>query len=106
MLRDFFLGFIRVHILHHAAWEPVYGVALLRELARHGYHLSAGTLYPILHGLEEAGYLRRTDQVVAGKVRKYYSITEEGRQVLAEAKQKIRELVGEVLEERGPKGLS
>ena len=59
MLRDFFLGFIKIHILHHAAQEPVFGLALIRELARHGYDLSPGTLYPVLHGLESAGYLQR-----------------------------------------------
>ncbi len=53
MLRDFFLGFIKVHVLHHAAHEPIYGVAMIAELARHGYELSPGTLYPLLHSLEE-----------------------------------------------------
>ncbi|MFO7634169.1 MAG: PadR family transcriptional regulator [Caldilinea sp.] len=98
MLRDFFLGFIRIHILHHAAQEPVYGVALIEELARHGYALSPGTLYPVLHQLERAGYLTVEKQVVGGKVRKYYTITEAGTQVLAEARIKVRELVDEVLD--------
>ena len=52
MLRDFFLGFIRIHVLHHAGQEPIYGVAMIAELARHGYDLSPGTLYPLLHNLE------------------------------------------------------
>jgi len=102
MLRDFFLGFIKIHILHHSGQEAVYGVALIRELGRHGYEISPGTLYPILHDLENAGYLVREDRVVGGKVRKYYSLTNEGQEVLAEAKHKIRELVGEILEEHGP----
>ncbi len=59
MLRDFFLGFIKIHILHHAAQEPIYGLAMIDELRRHGYDLSPGTLYPILHSLERAGYLSR-----------------------------------------------
>ena len=99
MLRDFFLGFIKIHILHHAALEPVYGLALIEELGRHGYALSAGTLYPVLHDLEEAGYLEREDRVVGGKVRKYYTITDLGREALAEARLKIGELVGEVLDD-------
>jgi PadR family transcriptional regulator, regulatory protein PadR len=98
MLRDFFLGFIKIHILHHAGQEAVYGVALIRELGRHGYEISPGTLYPILHDLEKAGYLIREDRVVGGKVRKYYSLTDEGQRALNEAKDKIEELVGEVLE--------
>jgi DNA-binding PadR family transcriptional regulator len=99
MLRDFFLGFIKIHVLHHAAQEPIYGVAMIAELARHGYELSPGTLYPLLHNLEEQGYLVHEEHVVKGRVRKYYVITEEGRVALLEAKQKIAELVHEVLEE-------
>jgi DNA-binding PadR family transcriptional regulator len=98
MLRDFFLGFVKIHILHHAAQEPVYGLALIEELRRHGYELSPGTLYPLLHSLETLGYLTHTDRNVGGKVRKYYTITEEGRRALDEAKDKIRELVNEVLQ--------
>jgi DNA-binding PadR family transcriptional regulator len=100
LTRDFFLGFIKIHLLHHAAEEPVYGLAMIEELRRHGYVLSPGTLYPVLHGLEAAGYLSKEDRIVEGKVRKYYSITEPGRQALDEARALIRELVDEVLEER------
>jgi PadR family transcriptional regulator, regulatory protein PadR len=102
MLREFFLGFVKIHILHHAAHAPVYGVAIIEELRRHGYDISPGSLYPILHSLEAAGYLSRTDQVVGGKVRKYYTITDAGRRALEEARPKIRELVDEVLEDHGP----
>jgi len=98
MLREFFLGFIKIHILHHAGEEPVYGLALIGELRRHGYELSPGTLYPVLHQLETAGYLRRLNRVVGGKVRKYYVLTRRGGQALSDARGKIGELVGEVLE--------
>jgi DNA-binding PadR family transcriptional regulator len=98
VLRHFFLGFVKIHILHHAGEAPVFGLALIAELRRHGYELSPGTLYPVLHQLEEAGYLSRLDRVVNGKVRKYYVLTRRGRQTLAEAREKIAELVGEVLE--------
>lgn len=106
MLRDFFLGFIKIHVLHHAAQEPIYGVAMIAELARHGYDLSPGTLYPLLHSLQEQGYLAQTTRVVGGRVRKYYAITDQGRTALQEAKRQIRELVREVLSEEGPKSLS
>jgi PadR family transcriptional regulator PadR len=102
MLRDFFLGFIKVHILHHAAHQPIYGLAMLEELKRHGYALSPGTLYPILHSLAARGYLQQEEQVVGGRVRKYYTATTTGRQALAEVKERIAELVDEVLEGRGP----
>lgn len=98
MLRDFFLGFVKVHLLHHASRGPVYGIWFIEELARHGYHLSPGTMYPLLHNLEAAGYLEREDRVVEGKVRKYYSITPLGEEVLAEARTKIQELVQEITE--------
>jgi PadR family transcriptional regulator, regulatory protein PadR len=106
MLRDFFLGFIKIHVLHHAAYEPVYGMAMMAELARHGYDLSPGTLYPLLRSLEEQGYLTHTERVIEGRVRKYYEITDEGRTALLEAKQKIAELVQEILEEDGTHRLS
>ena len=99
MVRDFFRGFIKIHVLHHAQTEPIYGVQFIAELARHGYHLSPGTLYPLLHNLEEDGYVQREHRVVEGKVRKYYRITALGEQALVEARAKIRELVDEVLEE-------
>jgi len=98
MKREFFLGFIKVHILHHAAEAPVYGAWLMAELAEHGYRLSPGTLYPILHGLEDEGLLGHRERTVAGKRRKYYHATARGRRALAEAKRAIRELVDEVLD--------
>ena len=99
MLRDFFRGFIKVHILYHVSREEVYGVQFIDELARHGYHLSPGTLYPLLHSLEESHYVQREDRIVEGKVRKYYRITASGIDALQQARAKIRELVDEVLED-------
>jgi PadR family transcriptional regulator PadR len=99
VLREFFLGFVKIHILHHAAQEPVYGTALIAELRRHGYELSPGTLYPVLHALEQAGYLAREHRTVGGKVRKYYAATQTGHDALNEACLQIRELVAEVLDE-------
>ncbi len=105
MLRDFLLGFVRVHILHHTALEPQYGLALIEELRRHGYRLGAGTVYPLLHALEADGLLVRELRSVGGRVRKYYTATPAGRRVLAGVREKIAELVGEVLEGRGPTSL-
>jgi DNA-binding PadR family transcriptional regulator len=102
MLHDFLLGFIKIHILHHAEQEPVYGLALIHELQRHGYEVGPGTLYPVLHQLEKQGYLVAKERVVGGKVRKYYSATEAGSQALVEVRTKVRELVDEVLEGKGP----
>jgi PadR family transcriptional regulator, regulatory protein PadR len=100
IFRDIFLSFVRVHLLHHAAEGPIYGLEMIEELARHGYELSPGTLYPILHGLEAAGYLAAEPQTVNGKVRKYYRITGMGQEALARLRPKIGELVREVLAEQ------
>ena len=62
--RDILRGFIKVHILFHAAKEPVYGLGLIQELARHGYHLGPGTLYPLLHSMQEDGYLVSQEEIV------------------------------------------
>jgi PadR family transcriptional regulator PadR len=96
MIRDFFLGFIKIHILYHAAQEPIYGLDFIRELETHGYQLSPGTLYPIFHKLEKQGYLISEKRVVEGKVRKYYTATRQGKDALHEAYAKARELLDEI----------
>jgi PadR family transcriptional regulator PadR len=98
LIRHFFGGFVRLHILHHAAHESICGVGMIEELRHHGYKLSPGTLYPILHHLGEAGYLSCEDATVAGKRRKNYRITKKGRKLLAGARDKLRELFSEVVE--------
>lgn len=97
ILRRLFLGFIQIHILHHAKEEPFYGSWMIQELKHHGYEISAGTLYPILHNMEKNGLLTVENQVEDGKMKKYYSITKEGCLVLNEAKIKIRQLIDELL---------
>ncbi|MBI3167516.1 MAG: helix-turn-helix transcriptional regulator [Chloroflexi bacterium] len=94
--RDLFLGFIRLHILYHASQDAIFGLDMIRELATHGYQLSPGTLYPILHGMEGDGFLRSDKQVVDGKIRKNYYITKDGRTALKEAIIKVRVLMDEV----------
>ncbi len=96
ILRKLFLAFIQVHILHHAKYEPIYGSWMIDELVRHGYKISAGTLYPILHGMEKDGLILMEKRVVSGKVRKYYTATDRGVEALAQAKAKIAELTGEI----------
>ena len=98
--REFFLGFIKIHILYHASKEPIFGVEITEELARHGYRISPGTLYPVLHRLEKEGYMESSSKVVNGRVRRYYQATAEGKLVLEQSKKKIRELVTEVIEEK------
>lgn len=96
---DLYAGLIRLHILHHAAKEPFYGLWIIEELARHGYRLSPGTLYPLLHRLEQQGYLRSREVREGRRLRRLYQATAPGRAALDRAREKVRELFGEMFEE-------
>src|SRR5688572_11117701 len=96
MALNAFASFIELHILHHASETAVYGLWLIEELAEHGYKISPGTLYPLLHSMESSGLLRNRNAIFNGKVRKYYSVTPKGRRYLQRAKRQMGELVREV----------
>jgi PadR family transcriptional regulator, regulatory protein PadR len=100
LLSHFYGGFVRLHILYHAAKEPICGVEMIEELGRHGYKLSPGTLYPILHDLAKNRYLAVQAEIVGGKRRKNYRITKKGRKLMSQAQVKLRELFAEVIEDR------
>jgi DNA-binding PadR family transcriptional regulator len=102
--RSLYTGLIRLHVLHHAVEEPVYGFAMIEELRRHGYELSSGTLYPILHGLEKRGLLTSARKRHGGTERRVYCATAAGRKALTAAKNKVRELFGELFENEGRDG--
>jgi DNA-binding PadR family transcriptional regulator len=97
--QDLYGGLVRLHILHHASKEPVFGLWFIEELGRHGYKLSPGTLYPLLHALERKGYLRSTTERSGKSSRRMYQATPLGRKALAAARQKVSELFGELLED-------
>src|SRR5690242_3299895 len=97
--KDLYAGLIRLHVLHHASEKPIYGVWIIEELSHHGYALSPGTLYPLLHAMEGKGYLRSKAVRSEKRVRRLYSITPKGRAALADAKEKVRELFGELFED-------
>jgi DNA-binding PadR family transcriptional regulator len=88
--RDLLLGLVRMHILFHASQEEVYGLWLIDELATHGYRLSAGTLYPMLHGMVRDGYLTVRSERDGRTVRKLYTATEKGRRGLAVARERVQ----------------
>jgi PadR family transcriptional regulator, regulatory protein PadR len=94
--RDLYSGLMRLHILHHAVEGPIFGLGMLEELGRHGYRISPGTLYPLLHGLEKKGYLRAKEQRDGKSLRKVYRATPLGRKALAGAKIKVREFMREL----------
>ncbi len=91
-------GFICVHILHYAQKSPVCGSQMMEELSSHGYKISPGTLYPLLHSLEREGLQKKYEEKVAGKIRKYYAVTELGESQLVKAKVYLDELTGEVMQ--------
>ena len=66
----------------------MYGYQMIAELEQRSddtFHLKAGTLYPILHGLEQEGFVRSYEQeAAAGKPRRYYHLTERGQARLRE----------------------
>ncbi len=96
--RDLYSGLIRLHILHHAVEGPIFGLEMAEELARHGYRISLGTLYPLLHGLEKKGYLRSGEKRDGKSIRKVYRATPLGKKALEAMKVKVSELFGELNE--------
>ena len=102
--RELFDGLIRIHVLLHACEEPIFGLAMMKELAHHGYRVGPGTLYPLLHGLERAGLLKAVHQD-AGDRRRMYRITAAGRKALLRASEKVDELCHE-LHEAHPRRMS
>src|SRR5260370_13564178 len=96
--RDLYSGLIRLHVLHHAVEGPIFGLGMAEELARHGYRISPGTLYPLLHGLEKRGYLRSSERRNGKSLRKVYRATPRGRRALMAANSKVRELFRELIE--------
>jgi PadR family transcriptional regulator len=97
--RELYSGLIRLHVLHHACHEPFFGLWMIEELARHGYRLSPGTLYPLLSGMERKGLLRSSRERVRGKFRRMYRATPAGRAALRASQKRVQELFGELFEE-------
>jgi PadR family transcriptional regulator, regulatory protein PadR len=97
--QSLYSGLIRIHILYHACQAPIFGLGMIEELARHGYKLSPGTLYPLLHGLEKKGLLRSKEERAGKVIRRVYQATPAGRRALVKARGKVEELLGELLED-------
>lgn len=93
---DLYSGLIRLHILHHACEEEIFGLWMIEELGRHGYKLSPGTIYPLLHSLEERGFLVSREKRIGSRYRRLYKATSAGRKALLAAKGKVQQLFGEL----------
>lgn len=101
-MRSFQRGAVRLHVLHHSAREPVHGTWLMAELRKHGHDVSPGTLYPILHSMEAHGLITSEHSVIDGKRLRRYTITDDGRAALEEAKTMLENLCHELLGHRPP----
>ena len=96
---ELYSGLIRLHVLHHACQEPIFGLGMIEELGRHGYRLSPGTVYPLLSGLEKKGLLCSSRHLVGGRFRRVYRATPAGQKALHTAKHRVKELFGELFED-------
>jgi PadR family transcriptional regulator, regulatory protein PadR len=83
--RELYSGLIRLHVLHHAVEEPIFGLGMIEELGRHGYKVSPGMFYPLLHSMEKKGLLRSRPGRTLND-RRVYRATAEGRKALATTK--------------------
>jgi len=98
--RELLSGLVRLHILHHAVEGELYGHWMIEELRRHGYRMSPGTLYPMLHSLERKGYLKSRMTGVGRRARRLYRATKKGRDALGSAKARVQELFRELIRGR------
>ena len=96
--RELFYGLIRIHVLLHASHEPIFGLAMMEELAHHGYRIGPGTLYPLLHGMERSGLIKTIPGRPGSRARRIYRITPEGRKALRKSREKVDELHHELHE--------
>jgi PadR family transcriptional regulator PadR len=95
IVREFLLAFWKIHILHHADEQGIYGQWMLEELQRHGYRLSPGTLYPMLSRMAARGWLRSAEPK-RSKAARIYRLTPRGQDVLNRIRESLDELYREV----------
>lgn len=84
--------------------KDMYGYEMIESLSQKSnnvFSLKAGTLYPLLHSMEEKNYLNSYEQEVGGKIRKYYSITKAGRHYLKDKHKEWQEYSAAVVNVMG-----
>ena len=76
------------------------GFWMIEELRRHGYEMSPGTIYPLLHSLQKKGYLSVEVKREGRRAWREYSATKEGKRTTSwsPTKRKLRELFHELIE--------
>lgn len=88
--KNLLTGSTTMLILKLLEFKDMYGYLMIEELAKKSdntFSLKAGTLYPLLHSLEDQGMVNSYDEKAdSQRVRKYYSITKKGKKLLSEKK--------------------
>ena len=105
--RELLKGSTNMLVLSLLENEDMYGYQMIKKLkekSQNIFEFQEGTLYPILHNLEERNYICSYWDDTGSKKRKYYSITKEGKKHLKEKKQEwqtfssgVNQVVGGVL---------
>lgn len=92
-------GLIPLHIMHHAAKGEFFGQGMIDELRHHGYNIGPSTLYPMLHRLEERGFLRVREERAGRTMRRFYRATAKGRAAIMAVKPQVEELFDELIKD-------
>lgn len=93
--KELLKGSTSMLVLRLLETENMYGYEMIKDLKERSesvFELKEGTLYPILHSLEEKGWITSYWDKSTAKKRKYYSITKEGRKHLKEQKEESKRL--------------
>jgi DNA-binding PadR family transcriptional regulator len=96
--QDLYSNLIHLYVLHHACCQPTFGLQIIEEVARLGYKLSPGTMYPLLDALEKKGPLRSKEVRTGGRVRRIYRATPAGRRAYVTAGEHVKRLLDVISE--------
>lgn len=88
---------VRLFVLHQADKRPTYGGRLKKQLSLLGYHISPGSLYPLLHQLEQTGLVRSWVKIYKGRARRLYELTAAGRSELQRLQAELAAAAAELL---------
>jgi PadR family transcriptional regulator, regulatory protein PadR len=102
--RDLYSNLIHLYVLHHACCQPTFGLQIIEEVARLGYRLSPGTMYPLLDALERKGLLRSRAVRTGGTARRIYRATSAGRKAYASAREQVEKLLDAISETETQRG--
>ena len=83
-------GNISMLLLQLLSEKDMYGYEMIEELEKRSeyvFSLKAGTMYPLLHAMESKKHLVSYEKEAQGKVRRYYTITKQGRAELLKKKE-------------------